>query len=56
VGWLGSIAFSRRVCNLFAWHDPGPWLRFWRLRIARRANRASGSLVSLVRQWLSTAS
>jgi predicted ATP-grasp superfamily ATP-dependent carboligase len=56
VGWLGSIAFSRRVCNLFAWHDPGPWLRFWRLRIARRANRASGSLVALVRQWLSTAS
>jgi predicted ATP-grasp superfamily ATP-dependent carboligase len=54
--WLASIAFSRNVCNLFSWRDPGPWLRFWRHRLARRASRASGSLVALVRQWLSTAS
>jgi predicted ATP-grasp superfamily ATP-dependent carboligase len=54
--WVASLAFSRHVCNLFAWHDPGPWLRFWRYRIARRASRASGSLLALVRQWLSTAS
>lgn len=55
-GWLASIAFSRRVCNLFAWHDPGPWLRFWRLRVARKAARGSGWVLALVRQWLSTAS
>jgi predicted ATP-grasp superfamily ATP-dependent carboligase len=54
--WVASIAFSRNACNLFAWHDPGPWLRFWRLRIGRKAARASGWVVGLVRQWLSTAS
>ncbi|HSN22502.1 MAG TPA: hypothetical protein VLS49_17590 [Usitatibacter sp.] len=54
--WLGSIAFSRHVCNVFAWHDPGPWLRLWRLRIARKAARGSGWLLALLRQWLSTAS
>jgi predicted ATP-grasp superfamily ATP-dependent carboligase len=42
LGWLGSIVFSRKVYNLFAWRDPGPWLGFW----ARRINR----------QWRSTAS
>lgn len=54
--WLASIAFSRNVCNVFAWHDPGPWLRFWGFRIARRASRASAWVLALVRQWLSTAS
>ncbi len=54
--WLASIALSRNVCNVFAWHDPGPWLRFWGLRIARRANRGSSWILGLVRQWLSTAS
>ncbi|HUJ01461.1 MAG TPA: hypothetical protein VLY46_14570 [Usitatibacter sp.] len=56
VRWLASIAFSRKVCNVFAWHDPGPWLRFWGLRILRRANRGSAWILGLVRQWLSTAS
>jgi predicted ATP-grasp superfamily ATP-dependent carboligase len=54
--WLASIAASRNVYNLFAWDDPGPWLRFWRLRLARRMNRGSERFVAMVRQWRSTAS
>ena len=56
VRWLASIAFSRKVCDIFAWHDPGPWLRFWGFRFLRHANRGSTYLLQLVRQWLSTAS
>ena len=56
VEWLGSIAFSRNVFNLLAWRDPGPWLRFWALRLSRLSGRASHRLFSLVRQWRSTAS
>ena len=54
--WLASILFSRNVYNVFAWGDPGPWLRFWRLRLARRAIRGPGRILTLVRQWRSTAS
>ena len=54
--WLASIAFSRNVYNLFAWNDPGPWLRFWTRRVTRRASRGSGRLLDMVRQWRSTAS
>jgi predicted ATP-grasp superfamily ATP-dependent carboligase len=54
--WLASIVFSRNIYNLFAWRDPGPWLRFWSRRVARRASRGSGRLIELVRQWRSTAS
>ena len=54
--WLASILLSRNVCNVFAMHDPGPWIRFWRMRVVRRATRGSAWLVALVRQWLSTAS
>jgi len=54
--WLASIAFSRNVYNLFAWSDPGPWLRFWARRLTRRASRGSGRLIEMVRQWRSTAS
>jgi predicted ATP-grasp superfamily ATP-dependent carboligase len=55
-GWLASILFSRNVYNVFAWSDPGPWLRFWRLRLARRAVRGPARILSMVRQWRSTAS
>jgi predicted ATP-grasp superfamily ATP-dependent carboligase len=55
-GWLSSIVFSRNVYNVFAWHDPGPWLRFWRLRLTRRVARSGERLLSTVRQWRSTAS
>lgn len=55
-GWIASILFSRNVYNLFAWEDPGPWLRFWSRRVARRVNRGSGRLAERVRQWRSTAS
>jgi len=54
--WLASIVLSRKVCNVFALRDPGPWLRFWGQRVLRRANRGSAWLLGLVRQWLSTAS
>ena len=54
--WLCSILFSRNVYNVFAWDDPGPWLRLWASRLGRRWGRASLFLHSLVRQWRSTAS
>lgn len=54
--WLASITASRNVYNLFAWDDPGPWLRFWRSRLARRMTRGSGRVIAMVRQWRSTAS
>jgi D-aspartate ligase len=54
--WIASIALSRNVFDLFSWSDPGPWLRFWRVRVLRRINRASGRFFTRVRQWRSTAS
>jgi predicted ATP-grasp superfamily ATP-dependent carboligase len=54
--WIASIAASRTVYNLFAWDDPGPWLRSWRLRLGRRMNRGSERFIAMVRQWRSTAS
>ncbi|HEX3061810.1 MAG TPA: hypothetical protein VHP55_04040 [Usitatibacter sp.] len=56
LAWLSSIVFSRNVYNLFAWSDPGPWLGFWRLRFARLAARGPDRILSVVRQWRSTAS
>ncbi len=56
VGWLASLAFARKVYNVFAWSDPGPWIGFWAHRIARLASRGPARLVSMVRQWRSTAS
>jgi hypothetical protein len=44
------------VFDLFSWSDPGPWLRFWWVRVLRRINRASGRFFTRVRQWRSTAS
>lgn len=54
--WLGSILGSRNVYNVFSWRDPGPWLRFWSQRVARRALRGPAHLATLLRQWRSTAS
>ncbi len=54
--WLRSILGARKVYNVFAWHDPGPWLSFWGRRLARRFARGPGQVVHLVRQWRSTAS
>jgi predicted ATP-grasp superfamily ATP-dependent carboligase len=54
--WLASIVFSRNVHNVFSWSDPGPWLRLWNRRLARRWDRGSRRVLSLVRQWRSTAS
>ena len=56
LGWAASILFSRNVYNVFSWSDPGPWLRVWNRRLARRWDRGFRWLLSLVRQWRSTAS
>ena len=39
--WIASIALSRNVFDLFSWRDPGPWVRFWRMRVSRRIQRLS---------------
>jgi predicted ATP-grasp superfamily ATP-dependent carboligase len=54
--WLASLAFARKVYNLFAWNDPGPWLSFWARRFARLSTRGPARVLNLVRQWRSTAS
>jgi len=54
--WLGSIVFSRNIYNLFAWRDPGPWIRFWAYRFVRRWDRGAGRFLTVIRQWRSTAS
>jgi D-aspartate ligase len=55
-GWLASLLLARKVYNLFGWQDPGPWLSFWKRRLARLGTRAPARLLSLMRQWRSTAS
>lgn len=54
VRWLRSIVFSRNVGDMFAWHDPGPWLSLWKHRFGRRLSRIPGFLA--LRPWRSTAS
>jgi predicted ATP-grasp superfamily ATP-dependent carboligase len=49
--WAASLAFSRKVHELFAWRDPLPWL-VHSLRRLRRLPR----LTSRLRRWLFTAS
>jgi predicted ATP-grasp superfamily ATP-dependent carboligase len=49
--WAASLAFSRKVYQLFAWSDPLPWLVSW-LRRLRRLPR----LTARLRRWLFTAS
>jgi predicted ATP-grasp superfamily ATP-dependent carboligase len=56
VRWLASIAFARKVYNVFAWSDPGPWLSFWWRRAGRFAHKAPNRVFSILRQWRSTAS
>lgn len=54
--WLASIAFSRKVHNVFSWSDPGPFVRMWTRRAARKWGRGSARFVTAMRQWRSTAS
>jgi predicted ATP-grasp superfamily ATP-dependent carboligase len=49
--WAASLAFSRKVHELFAWTDPLPWAGHWMRRL-RRLPR----LTSRLRRWLFTAS
>jgi predicted ATP-grasp superfamily ATP-dependent carboligase len=44
-GWLWSLA-APKVCELFSWSDPAPFVRFWRGRFGQRWQRL----------WHSTAS
>jgi predicted ATP-grasp superfamily ATP-dependent carboligase len=50
--WLGSLAERPRVCQLFAWSDPLPFLSKFYHWVRERVPRVPG----LVRRWLSTAS
>lgn len=54
--WIASLAFTRKVYNLFAWSDPGPWLSFWACRFGRLGARGSARFTTFIRQWRSTAS
>jgi predicted ATP-grasp superfamily ATP-dependent carboligase len=54
--WVLSLAFARKVYNLFAWSDPGPWASFWKRRLTRLGTRAPARFLTMVRQWRSTAS
>jgi predicted ATP-grasp superfamily ATP-dependent carboligase len=55
-GWLASLAFSRKIYNVFAWTDPGPWWRFWSTRLSGRWDRGTNRFRAALRQWRSTAS
>ena len=52
-GWLGSLLAAPRVCHLFSWRDPLPFLRqgYQRMRLAR----LTGRVTKWLRRWLSTA-
>jgi D-aspartate ligase len=54
--WLASIVWSRNIYNVFAWTDPGPWWRFWAVRVTGRLDRGLDRVMSALRQWRSTAS
>jgi hypothetical protein len=49
--WAASLAFSRKVHELFAWNDPVPWV----VHCVRRLRRLP-RLTSRLRRWLFTAS
>ena len=49
--WAASLAFSRKVHEVFAWSDPVPWA----VHCARRLRRLP-RLTSRLRRWLFTAS
>ena len=52
-GWLASIAGSHTVQDVFAWSDPGPFIK---LATARLRSRASTHVASMLKPWRSTAS
>jgi D-aspartate ligase len=54
--WVASLVFARKVYNLFAWNDPGPWIAFWAHRFGRLGARGPARLLTFFRQWRSTAS
>jgi len=54
--WIGSLARSRNVYNLFSWSDPMPWLAFWTHRVMRQGRRGPARIASRLRQWRATAS
>ena len=48
-GWLWSLARAPKVCELFSWSDPLPFLLFW-------ARRLRSALSRRMHRWLATAS
>ena len=54
--WIGSLARSRNVYNLFSFRDPMPWVTFWMHRLLRHGRRGPARLASRFRQWRATAS
>jgi predicted ATP-grasp superfamily ATP-dependent carboligase len=51
-GWLASLAAAPKVCQLFSWADPLPFITHLYRRVRARLPRLPGML----RRWLSTAS
>jgi D-aspartate ligase len=51
-GWLLSLAVAPKVCQLFAWSDPLPFLN----RLQRVVKSRLPRLTAVLRRWLSTAS
>lgn len=51
--WIASLAASRTVQDVFAWSDPGPFIK---LAAARLRSRASTRVASMLKPWRSTAS
>lgn len=54
--WLYSLVHSHNIYNVFAWHDPLPWILFWTGRFKRKGERAAQRFAGMLRQWRSTAS
>ena len=54
--WLASVFSPRNIYNYFWWSDPAPWLRVWTHRLRRVRERGLERIVSMLRQWRSTAS
>ena len=44
LGWIASLAFSRKIYNFFSWRDPAPWVRFMLRRAKRVLNRVPARL------------
>jgi predicted ATP-grasp superfamily ATP-dependent carboligase len=53
--WLLSLLASRKVCHVFSWTDPIPFLCYWRERLKTRLQREIGRLKTGLQRWLSTA-